>query len=99
MEEAQTSKAPIQQVADKVAGVFVPLVVGVSVATLLVWVIIGYCRIEWIDVNYEKKVPTPFHVYGNFLFGTLTDLVARLGKEFRQWCTVLYLLQCTTLPS
>ena len=37
MEEAQGSKAPIQRLADKVAAVFVPVVMGIAVVTFLVW--------------------------------------------------------------
>jgi len=37
VEEAQGSKAPIQKLADQVAGVFVPAVIGIAIITFLVW--------------------------------------------------------------
>lgn len=37
VEEAQGSKAPIQRLADKVSGVFVPVVVFIALITFLVW--------------------------------------------------------------
>jgi len=39
--EAQRSRAPIQKLADQVAGWFVPAVVGVAVLTFLIWAMVG----------------------------------------------------------
>ncbi|MBI5213669.1 MAG: copper-translocating P-type ATPase [Nitrospirae bacterium] len=41
VEEAQGSKAPIQRLADKVASVFVPTVIGIAVITFLAWFVFG----------------------------------------------------------
>jgi len=41
VEDAQGSKAPIQKIADQVAGVFVPVVLGIALVTFLAWFIGG----------------------------------------------------------
>lgn len=41
MDEATSSKAPIERLADKVSGVFVPVVMVIALVTLVVWLLIG----------------------------------------------------------
>jgi P-type Cu+ transporter len=40
-EQAQTGKAEVQRLADRVSAVFVPVVIGLALATLAVWLIVG----------------------------------------------------------
>lgn len=41
VQEAQGSKAPVQKLVDKIAGVFVPTVMGIAILTFVVWMIFG----------------------------------------------------------
>lgn len=41
VQEAQGSKAPVQKLVDKIAGIFVPVVIGISILTFATWMIVG----------------------------------------------------------
>ncbi len=45
MEEAASSKAPIAKLADKVSGVFVPVVITVALASTLLWLFVGHAAV------------------------------------------------------
>lgn len=40
--DASATKAPIAKVADKVSGVFVPVVIGIAVVTFIIWLLTGH---------------------------------------------------------
>ncbi len=39
--QAQTGKAPVQRLADRISAVFVPVVIGLAIATFTVWLLLG----------------------------------------------------------
>lgn len=41
VQDAQGSKAPVQQIVDRIAGIFVPVVLGIALLTFAVWMIFG----------------------------------------------------------
>ncbi|SDZ72971.1 heavy metal translocating P-type ATPase [Psychroflexus halocasei] len=41
VKEAQGSKAPVQKMVDKIAGIFVPVVMSIAVITFIIWMIFG----------------------------------------------------------
>ncbi|RNC64894.1 heavy metal translocating P-type ATPase [Proteiniphilum sp. X52] len=41
VQDAQGSKAPVQKLVDKIAGIFVPIVVGIAILSFILWVSLG----------------------------------------------------------
>jgi P-type Cu+ transporter len=41
VQQAQGSKAPIQRLADRIAAVFVPVVIAIAIATFVLWLLLG----------------------------------------------------------
>ncbi len=52
VEEAQGKKAPISKIADKVAGYFVPAVIGIAIVVSIIWLMLGY------DINFALRIFT-----------------------------------------
>ncbi|HNA98685.1 MAG TPA: heavy metal translocating P-type ATPase [Marmoricola sp.] len=42
VEDAQSGKAPVQRLADRISGVFVPIVIVIAIGTLITWLALGY---------------------------------------------------------
>lgn len=41
VQQAQGSKAPVQRLVDKIAGIFVPIVIAISILTFITWLLVG----------------------------------------------------------
>ncbi|ARS34480.1 heavy metal translocating P-type ATPase [Pontibacter actiniarum] len=41
VQEAQGSKAPVQKLVDRIAGIFVPVVLGIAILTFAAWLVLG----------------------------------------------------------
>jgi Cu+-exporting ATPase len=51
VEECQGSKVPIQEFADKVTGIFVPIVIGIAVVTFIAWILVSSPMQNLVDLG------------------------------------------------
>jgi Cu+-exporting ATPase len=73
VQDAQNSKAPIQRIADRVSAVFVPLIFGISLLTLIIWSAMGASGfVASVDYNGASVGPVVFPV----LFAIATLVIA-----------------------
>lgn len=56
VEEAASSKAPIAKLADKVSGVFVPIVITIAVAATIIWLLTGASFAQALSVGISVLV-------------------------------------------
>ena len=52
-------QAPIQNLADNIAGYFVPVVSVLSLTTLVAWVAVGYADVTLVDPDFDPQGSSP----------------------------------------
>lgn len=100
VQQAQGSKAPIARVADKISGVFVPIVMGISVLTLIAWILAGTA----IDIAILRAVsvlviacPCSLGLATPIAIMVSSGKGARLGILFRHAAAIEQLKQVETV--
>jgi Cu+-exporting ATPase len=59
VENAQGSKAPVQKLADKISGIFVPLIIGIAFTSFIFW---------WLFGNDIAEIPTSVFAFALMAF-------------------------------
>ena len=100
VQQAQGSKAPIARVADKISGVFVPIVMAISVLTLVGWLLAGTA----IDIAILRAVsvlviacPCSLGLATPIAIMVSSGKGARLGILFRHAAAIEQLRQVQTI--
>ena len=74
--DAQGSKAPIQKAVDRIAAVFVPVIIGISVLTLLIWILCGEVTIGLLAMVTVLVIACPCSLG----LATPTAIIAGIGN-------------------
>lgn len=56
VEEASASKAPVSRLADKISAVFVPVVIGIAILSVVVWLALGYSFVFALSIGISVLV-------------------------------------------
>lgn len=102
VEEAQSSKAPIQKIADEVSGYFIPFVLLSSVATFLIWFFVIYHRMFFLidkPILYAVSVlvvscpcalglATPTAIMVGMGKGAQNGILIKNGEELEKACKI-----------
>ena len=74
--DAQGSKAPIQKTVDRIAAVFVPVIIGISVLTLLIWILCGEVTLGLLSMVTVLVIACPCSLG----LATPTAIIAGIGN-------------------
>ena len=74
--DAQGSKAPIQKTVDRIAAVFVPVIIGISVLTLLIWLLSGEVTLGLLAMVTVLVIACPCSLG----LATPTAIIAGIGN-------------------
>ncbi|MEM1659159.1 MAG: heavy metal translocating P-type ATPase [Candidatus Jordarchaeales archaeon] len=102
VEEAQSSKAPVQRIADKVASVFVPLVLLAALSSFLYWVFIGGKSLNFallivvavlvISCPCALGLATPTAIVVGMGKGAENGILIKSGEALEKACKVNFVI-------
>ncbi len=93
VEDAQAKKAPISKIADKVAGIFVPVVMGIAIISSIIWLLVGkdlafaikiFTSVLVIACPCALGLATPTAVMVGTGLGATNGILIRNGEALEQ---------------